>query len=502
MTSLLAAIVGHFPILQVVVPLVSAPLLSLLAFLRIRGLAWILATSVSLITTLIAATLLASVWGGKIISYEVGGWAAPWGIEYRIDTLSALLLLIVSAISTVTLVYGRSSVLQEVPEDRHPLFYTAWMLCVTGLLGMAVTGDAFNIFVFLEISSLSSYVLIAAGKRREALTAAYRYLILGTIGATFFLIGVGLIYMMTGTLNIADMAEKIVAVRDTRAIKAAAAFLTVGLALKFALFPLHLWLPGAYTFAPSTVSAFLAATATKVSIYVLLRFDFIIFGQATPVAGLHFSQFLMPLSLAAIFAGSIAAVFQTNLKRLLAYSSVAQIGYIVLGISFANENGLTGGIVHMFNHAITKGALFMAVGAMIYRLGSAELHDLRGLGRRMPLTAFAFFLGGISLIGVPFTAGFISKWYLISAALDGGNWPIAGLLLISSLIAVVYVWRVIEVFYFTDPPDNARMREAPALMLAMVVLMAGAIIYFGLDTRLSVGAASEAARILLSGGLP
>ena len=194
---------------------------------------------------------------------------------------------------------------------------------------------------------------------------------------------------------------------------------------------------------------------------------------------------------------SIAAIYQTNVKRLLAYSSVAQIGYMMLGIGFVSVTGLTGGIVHMFNHAMMKGALFLAVGCVVLRVGSAELADWKGLGRRMPVTMAAFVLAGLGLIGVPLTAGFISKWYLILAALEKGWWPVAMLALISSLLAVMYVWRVVEVAYFQKPDEDVEIKEAPLQMQISMWILTLATLYFGVSTDLTVGVAKQAAEWLL-----
>ena len=491
-------IAAHYAALQVVAPLIAAPLCVLLR----RGiLSWLVTVAISWIALAISIQLLIQVLATGTISYELGGWAAPWGIEYRVDSVNAFVLLIVSGISAVTAPYAHKTVVKEIPEDRHYLFYTAYLLCLTGLLGITITGDAFNVFVFLEISSLSSYVLISLGSERKALTAAYQYLVMGTIGATFFLIGVGLIYAMTGTLNMADIATRLDAVENTRTVLAAFAFITVGLGLKLALFPLHLWLPNAYAYAPSAVTVLLAATATKVAIYTMLRFVFTLFGSDFALDVTFLAEFLMALALVGVFAASITAIFQNNVKRMLAYSSVAQVGYMLLGVSFFSVTGLTGGIVHLFNHAIMKGALFMALGAVFYRLGSVHIDGMRGLGKQMPLTMFAFVLGGLSLIGLPLTVGFISKWYLILAALERGWWPIAGLILLSSLLAVAYIWRVVEAAYFREPATHhPRATEAPPALLVPTWILVLANFYFGIETSVTVGIADNAAKVLLGSG--
>jgi multicomponent Na+:H+ antiporter subunit D len=490
-------IAAHLPALQVVVPLISAPLCLLL---RRPGAAWTVALAVSWFALAVALSLLIEVSIGGPVSYPIGDWAAPWGIEYRVDQVGALVLVIVTAIGAVVMPFAGASVAHEIASDRAYLFYTMYLLCLTGLLGIAITGDVFNLFVFLEISSLSSYVLISMGQDRRALTAAYNYLVMGTVGATFYVIGVGMMYMMTGTLNMADLATRLPAVADTRTILMALAFLTVGLSLKLALFPLHTWLPNAYTYAPSVVTAFLAATATKVAVYAFIRVYFTVFGEVDLFEIAPMVPILMVLALAGMFVGSAVAIFQNNLKRMLAYSSIAQIGYMVLGLSFASVTGLAGGIIHLFNHALMKSALFLALGCVVLRLGTVHIDGLRGLGRRMPLTMAAFVVGGLSLIGVPLTVGFISKWYLVQAALEKGWWPIAGLIVLSSLLAVIYVWRVVEIAYFRPAPEgSAAVEEAPIFMLAPTWIMAGASIYFGIDATATLEVARGAAEFLIKG---
>jgi multicomponent Na+:H+ antiporter subunit D len=485
----------HVPVLQVVVPLIAAPLCVLL---RERRLVLGFSIAVTWATFALSVSLMQQVLEVGTVSYELGGWAAPYGIVYRVDALGAFVTLFVSAIGAMVLSYSPRSLAREIPENRHYLFCATYLLCLAGLLGIAVTGDLFNVFVFLEISSLSSYALISLGSNRKALTAAFQYLVMGTIGATFILIGIGLMYMVTGTLNMIDMAERIEAFKGMRTVLVAFAFLSVGISLKMALFPLHLWLPSAYAYAPSVVTAFLAATATKVSVYILLRFVFTVFGAEFAFEQMPMGTILMPLAVAGIFVASTVAIFQRDIKRMLAYSSVAQIGYIVLGISFASVTGLTGGIVHLFNHALIKGGLFMAMGCLMLRIGSVEIDDLRGAGRRMPWTMAAWVLGGFGLIGMPGTAGFVSKWYLLSASLEAGWWPVAVLVLLGSLLAVVYVWRVVEVAYFQSPPaGSTNAGEAPAAMLVPTWIVIVATLVFGVWTSLPVGVARRAAELLL-----
>jgi len=490
---------GHLPALQVVVPLLVAPLVALL---RPRGLAWAAATVTSAGAFLIAVQMASGVLAGEVYRYALGGWPAPYGIALEVDAFSAMLLLVLTGASTLALAAGRTSLERQIELHRQPLFFSAWLLALAGMAGILVAADAFNIFVFMEISSLASYVLVAGGPDRRALPAVFKYLVMGTVGATFYLIGVGLIYMMTGTLNLADMEMRIHEVADQRPILVAAGFITIGLALKAALFPLHVWLPNAYTYAPHAVSAFLAACATKVSLYVLLRFDFVVFQGNLVGHDAQFAAFLMPLAVAAILVGSAVALFEANIKRLLAYSSVAQIGYIVLGASMVSVPGLSAGLLHMFNHALSKGALFLAVMCLSTRFEGLHLHDLAGAARRMPWTLAALVVAGLSLIGVPGTAGFVSKWYLMTAALERGpqGWMLVTVIVLGSLMAVAYVWRIVEAAWFRQPSAGERAAapgEAPAGMLALTWLAALSNVWFGLSTQLPRELATTAATILL-----
>ena len=488
----------HLSAMQIAVPLVAAPICVLLRHARLT---WAFCLAVCWGTFGISVMLLQQVMTSGVIDYELGGWPAPYGIVYRLDLVGAFVLIIVSSIAAVCMAWAPLSLDKELPRENHYLFYSAYLLCLTGLLGMTITGDAFNVFVFLEISSLSSYALISLGQTRKALTAAYQYLIMGSIGGTFILIGIGLMYMMTGTLNMLDLAERVPQVAHTRTILVSFAFITVGASLKLALYPLHFWLPNAYTYAPSVISAFISATSTKVMVYVLIRFVFTVYGVEFSFGTLGLGLPLMILSLVGIYAASTAAIFQNNAKRLLAYSSVAQIGYMILGISLASATGLAAGILHLFNHALMKGGLFLALGNVFYRTGTVHLEDLGGVGKRMPWTMAAFVVGGMGLIGVPLTVGFASKWLLISAFLEAGVWWVAVLALISSLLAVAYVWKVIEVAYFEEPSEfMATVTEAPVWMLVPTWVLIGASVWFGTDAAGTTDIAMRAARILLGEG--
>ena len=485
------------PILQILVPLIAAPLAVLF---RDRLAAWLITVSAGWFCLYSSLMMLFHVRANGTMVYELGNWPKHVGIHYNVDIANVFILVIVSSVAAVVFPYAKFSIDKEIPHEKHHYFYAMLLLCMTGLMGMAITGDAFNVFVFLEISSLSTYALIAMGKDPRCLTAAYRYLVLGTIGGTFILLGIGFLYMMTGTLNVEEISEYVHHHANTSTIRTAFAFITVGASIKLALWPLHTWLPNAYTYAPSVVSAFLSATATKVSFYVLIRAMFTIFGAALAAQATRLEFVMTPLALMAIFSGSWVAIGQIDVKRLLAYSSIAQIGYMILGLSLHNVNALTGAIIHLFNHALMKGGLFLALGCVFYRIGSTKLTDMKGIGKDMPYTMFAFAIGGLSLIGVPLTAGFISKWYLVLGTFDANEYWLAFLVLVASLLAVCYVFKVIETAYFQEPDEPRKISDAPLTLLIPTYILLGASVYFGIFTEPMLDSAKEAAVYLLTSG--
>lgn len=506
---------SHLPVLIIVVPLIGGVLT---VFTGQGTKPWVWACAVVTAVFVLCCMLLMQVMSASgtltpegtidqpahVVSYWLGNWKPPWGIEYRVDPTNAFVMIVVATIAVVVTLYSRLSVRQEIQLERQRFFYTLWLLAIAGLLGITVTGDAFNVYVLLEISSLTIYGLIAMGKDndRRALTATINYIILGSIGASFILIGIGYLYMVTGTLNMEDLGSKLQSaeLRQSRTVLTALSFIVVGLALKMALFPLHIWLPNAYTYAPTAVSALLAATATKVGVYMSFRFIFTIFGAEFSFGEVSNDVILMICGSLAIVFGALKAIQQDNLKKMLAYSSVGQIGYIVLGFSLANVNGVTGSVVHVLNHALIKGGLFLAVGAVIYRLGTPSLRQMRGLGHRMPLTMAAFVVGGLGLMGTPLTAGFVSKWYLVSGAIEKGLWPIAVVILVGSILALGYVWRVVEVVYLQKPQEGDAaedVREAPLSLVVPAWSLIGASVYFGLTAADTAGIAGHAARTLL-----
>ena len=436
------------------------------------------------------------------LQYFLGGWAPPWGIEFRIDHLSALMLLLLSFITLLVAIYSKRSISRELPEREVP-FYSVYLLLVAGLMGIVVTADMFNLYVFLEITSLTSYALVSIGGG-AAVVSAFRYVILGTVGAAFYLLSVGYLYSVTGTLNMADLSRILPDLYQSNAVLVAFAFFVIGMSIKMALFPMHAWLPGAYSDAPSAVSAVIAATTTKVAMYALVRVLFFVFEPRFSIEVIPVTTLLSWMGAVAMVLGSVMAFVQSDLKRMLAYSSVAQIGYSVLGVGLATTMGLTGALLHLINHAVIKCCLFLAVGAIVYKTGVREIRQLRKLSIKMPWTSAAFTVAAFSLIGVPPLGGFFSKLYLMLGAIDAGQWVFVGAILFSSMLALSYFVNVIRYMYFPSPNADANSAvpvgvssrpeedtasplsmkhpsrdDAPATMLGPMLILVGVIILLG-----------------------
>lgn len=488
----------HFPVLVILFPLISAVLIPILSRAK-KIYAWYISSTATFISFMISISLLRTVHVKGKISYWMGNWEPPWGIEYVVDYLSGYVLVVISFIIFVITLYSRHSVDKEIPEEKVSSFYSIYMLFVTGLLGMIVTGDIFNLYVFIEISSLAGYALIAAGRKRDALIASYNYLILGTIAATFILLGIGYLYMMTGTLNMADLRERLPALYDTTVIRTAFAFFSVGLSLKIALFPLHIWLPNAYTHAPSVIGALQAATATKVGVYVMIRILFTVFKPEFILEVIPVAKLFVMLSAVAIIMGSLLALGQKDIRRMLAYSSIGQIGYIVLGIALANRLSIIGSLIHILNHALMKGGLFLVVGAVVYKTGTTDIDGFKGLGKKMPFSMAAFTICAFSMVGVPLTAGFVSKWYLALGALQAGKWVMVPVILISSLLTAIYFWRVINNIYFEGHEVEGKIDDAPSGMLVPTFALAFCCIFFGIAASIPVNITGLAAEMLVGG---
>jgi multicomponent Na+:H+ antiporter subunit D len=475
----------YLPLFQVIVPLVSAPVC---VVQRRARLIWLLAIIAGSLAFIISVMLLHHVTNTGVIIFSPGNWLASLGIEYRFDYLNAYLFPVITAVSTIILIPAFPGIQKELSAEHHELFFIYFILCLAGLLGVIASGDLISVIVFFEIAAFSSYMMTSLGNDRRALVAAYQYFLMGTVGALLILAGTGLMYMAAGTLHMHSLAQSMPGLVETPVTGIAAGLFIAGVCLKLGLFPLHLWLPGVYRYAPALVTAFLAATVVQVPVYLLIRLIYSVFGMEFSLFRLPLQNIFLALGFAGIIIASITAIYQQNVRNMLAYTTVAQIPYLLVGLSMGNATGLMGALLHLFSLVLINGTLFMVICAVIYRLGCTDLESFSGLGKRMPWTVSSIIVAGLSLIGVPLTAGFISKWYLVLAAVENGWFSVAVLILIGSLLSAVCIWRLIEVTCFRPGSTVAgNAGEAPLILLIPLWIMSLSSLYFGIDTRFTIG---------------
>ncbi|MFO7752508.1 MAG: proton-conducting transporter membrane subunit [Desulfobacteraceae bacterium] len=460
-----------YPALLIIGPLLAAILCSGFSWVEKRA-CYPVAAAGLLLAAYSAFRVLMEVLASGTIQYRMAGWPPPIGIELRIDLMNALVLMVVACIALVNLFASHRFVSRDL-ADREGTFYAVYLMFVTGILGVSATGDLFNLYVLLEITSLASYALIAMGDPDRSPLASLNYVFIGVIGASFYLLGVGYIYIMTGSLNMVDVASLLPAIHDSSAILIAFIFCMIGVWIKMALFPLHVWLPNAYTYAPLPVSRVIAPLMTKVMVYVMIRLMLTVFGLDYIFEKLDIAQAVVWLATAAILAGGVMALAQKDIKKMATYIIVSEIGYMVGGAWLGNKTGMTGSILHILNDAVMTFALFLAAGNIAFRLKNVHFSSLEGIFTKMPWTMTGFVLAGFSIIGVPPTCGFFSKWYLVIGGIEAGAYHFVAALIISSLICAVLFFRIFEIGFFSDDSHGhghghsagPEMAEAPISML-------------------------------------
>ncbi|MBT5546563.1 MAG: monovalent cation/H+ antiporter subunit D family protein [Desulfobacula sp.] len=477
----------NYPALIVITPLLAALLAGIAAWTEER-LSYPIALIGLAVSMFAAFKVLMQVITSGTINYRMAGWAPPMGIEYTIDLLNAMVLLIVASIAFFNLIASYKSVEQET-NDRAGSFYAIYLLFVTGLLGVTATGDLFNLYVLIEITSLTSYTMVALGDRDRGPLASLNYIFIGVIGASFYLLGVGYLYLKTGSLNMVDVANILSGLHGSSTILVAFILCMLGIWIKMALFPMHVWLPNAYSYSPVAFARIVAPLMTKVMVYVMIRLMITVFGLDYIFETLNLSEAVVWLATIAVLAGAVMALAQKNLKKMLAYIIVCEIGYMVGGAWMGNQLGMTGAILHILNDALMTFALFLAVGSMVYKLKRVDFIDLKGLFGKMPWTMAGFVLAAFSIIGVPPTCGFFSKWYLILGAFEAGAYHFAAALVISSLICAVLFFKVFEICFFEPMPEghghgdsssHVTIEEAPLSMLIVSGLVSISLIVAGL----------------------
>ncbi|MHC1790580.1 complex I subunit 5 family protein [Solidesulfovibrio sp.] len=407
-------------------------------------------------------------------SYLLGGWAPPWGIVFVVDAFSAAMLVLIAFSSLCVLLTFRDEILSHFAA-KSAAFMALALLTTAGHMGIVATGDLFNLYVLIEVAALSGYSLLGLGENRAPL-ASLGYLCIGSVGASLYLLGIGYLYITTGSLNMADMSGLLAAAGTSTSLRAATAVIMLGLWVKMALFPFHGWLPGGYSQSSPPAAALLAPLTTKVMVYVVIRLLLSVFpAEVFPGA---IPDLAILLAMAAILAGSVMALRQTDQRRMLCYILVAEVGYMVGGVFTGNRAGLTGTMLHIFADALMTLTLFLAMGNIARQRGKTGLDDMRGLFTTMPFTMACLVLGAMSMIGVPPFFGFFSKWQLLSGAMEAGRYGFMACLLLSSLVNVVVFFRIFETAFFdkpleTDAGGERWTRVAPMALVASLLIVAG-----------------------------
>jgi proton-translocating NADH-quinone oxidoreductase chain N len=424
------------------------------------------------------------------IIVSIGGWQPPFCINLVAGPVGVLFSTIIALVGLLVSIYALDYIKEGATEKYHMLY----LLLLTGATGVVLTGDIFNLFVFFEILCISSYALVAYLRDKAGIESAVKYLIQGAVGSSLLLIGIGLLYGQFGTLNMADIARNIKSVSSISVFVPMVLIIT-GFGVESAIFPLNAWLPDAHSSAPSSISAILSGIAIEVGLYAVSRVVFTIFGASGIL------PFLALLGILTLLVGEMCALSQNNIKRMLAYSSIGQIGLILFALAIATSYGVTGGLFQLISHTLSKALLFLAAGYMIYRAGSPDISALEGIGKKMPLTCLAFTIGAFSLVGLPPFVGFPSKFLIVRAALATGEaifTVLIGLALLGTVIEGAYFFRVVQVLYFKGGKVNPGRKEAPVTALIPMFIFVVLIIVVGIYPKLITDVLNSAASELLS----
>ncbi|WP_408958011.1 proton-conducting transporter membrane subunit [Natrinema sp. 74] len=444
--------------LLIVVPLLAATLPIALG-LRYDRTGWGVAALATTGLFAAAVALASVVFADGEVTHELGGYEPAFGIQLVADEFSVLIVLLVTAVAAGVLAYTRRG------GPRGNTFYTAYLLLVGGLLGISLTGDVFNLFVFLEITSIATYALVASGDGPESAVAALKYLILGTVAASMYLIGVAFLLMATGTLNMVALATQIPAAERPLLIRAGFGFITVGFATKVAQWPLHTWQPSAYQQAPDGATPLIAALVSTASAYAFGRLIVTVFG-VDYLAGMgNAAAIVLTIGCVSVLAGTVLAVIQTRVKRMLAYSSVSQFGLVIAAygvvIAGGSETAFVGATIHLLGHGLLKAGLFLSAALVATSHGARTVDEYAGLAKRRPIVAGAMAVLLLALVGVPPGVGFVGKWYIALGAVQSQLWPVAAVIFLSTMLTLAYAARLLEKMYFT-PPTVETSRSRPA----------------------------------------
>ncbi|MBT3857232.1 MAG: hydrogenase 4 subunit B [Nitrospina sp.] len=428
------------------------------------------------------------------VRYVFSGWAVPLGIEWVADGLASIILVLLSVLGLLGMVFsGPTS-----PKDlggRIVHYYTLILLLISAMTGIVFSGDLFNLFVFLEVAAISSYALIGVAGGR-ALFAAFRYLILGTLGASLYLLGVSYLYAVTGTLNMADLVDKLPFLLSSKAVVGGLLFMFIGLGIKMALVPFHSWLPEAYANAPESISPILASLVTKVALLAWIRIVYWVFNASILINDIPILLLVEVAGALAAVIGASLALAQRNIKMIFAYGGISHIGIILIGISQGNPTGFVGGVFYLLNDSVMQAGLFFLAGVAFCQYGVRTIDDLGRIGKQAPWFTGSLIVMALGMIGLPPTGGFFGKWHIILGALEAGNYVSVAAVLLSTLLTLAYFVRLFEcIFRQTSTQSDVQSGDIPFSFKLTLGITSAAIIILGLFS-------SPIIQLLLSHALP
>lgn len=470
-----------FPLLTILILLIFGAFLTPL-IKRKKAIVRINLTINALAMVMSFITLLRVAREGTYI-FDFGHYGAPFGIIFHIGPVEAVIALMFSFVITMVTWYSVYSIEKEIKTKRVGFYYIMNSLLLASLLGIVYTYDLFNGYVFLEVSTLAACGIIIAKDKKENIKAAIKYLMLSTLGSGLVLMGIAFIYSISGHLSMVYIHDAIAGhlVDKENLLLVSIVLFSVGLGIKSAMFPMHVWLPDAHTTAPSPSSAVLSGLVIKAPVILLIKIYYVIFGFDF-VNNSRILQLMLIFGGVGMIMGSLFARRQKVLKRLIAYSSVAQMGYIFFGIGLGNQLGLIMAIYHILAHGLTKSSLFLAAGSFIEQTGSKKIEDFRGIGKEMPVTLGLFTLSALSLIGIPVLPGFISKWNLALASIDSGMIYLLAVILLSSLLNALYYFPIVINGYFGEENLDGkvfRSKSKPLRELVPLILLSAAMVAIG-----------------------
>lgn len=498
--------VSDLTILAVVIPLLGGFLTPLMGMLgrkigkpKTRDyFALIIALIVVVFMFFIGRAVIAE---GQILTYELAGRLPPWGINLAVDGFSFLAGMIGSIIMFLVVLYSVGFM-----DEGHGLdkYYLLLLIMGAGMIGVSFTSDIFNLYVFFEIMSLSSYGLVAYNRDKKAVEGAFKYLIIGALGTVAILLGIAMIYGMTGTLNFADLSARLGAIQAasgfTPPMMLSLGLFILGFGIKIGMIPLHVWLPDAYQAAPSSITSAFAGGTAVVGVYALLRATFMLFGA------IEMSSIFIFLGFISMIVGAFMALIQTDLKRLLAYSGVSQMGYILVGVGVggigAGFMGIEGGLFHMLNNAIYKSVLFLVAGVIMYKVGTSDMDELGGLSNKMPITTVVFVIGALAIAGIPFFNGFASKLQIYFATLQVS--PVYTIIaVVISALTLAYFLKAIGKIFLGQPSEKVEnsfgdSEGVPKTMLVPMVFLAFLCVLLGVLPQLGLEIIEPASESLVN----